>query len=250
MTSAPPRIYNDLADWFHLLTAPVDYAEEAAFYVATLEQALGTLPRSLLELGSGGGNNAWHYKRQIEAVVLSDLSMDMLELSKRINPDLEHVPGDMRTLRLGRMFDAIFVHDAVSYLTTLQDVQAAIETAFVHCRPGGAVLFVPDHVRENFYASTDSGGHDGQDGRALRYLEWTYDPDPADDTYAADYVYVLHEPGQPPRAVHETHTCGLFRRADWLRMFETVGFRTARALPFEHSEVPPGSLEVFVATRA
>jgi SAM-dependent methyltransferase len=244
-----PLMYGELAGWFHLLSAPDDYAEEAAFYTGTIAEALGAPPRSLLELGSGGGNNAWHYKRTIEHVVLSDLSAGMLELSRQINPELEHVQGDMRSLRLGREFDAVFVHDALDYLTSLDDLRAAMETTWMHCRPGGVVLLAPDHVRENFATSTDHGGHDGPDGRALRYLEWTYDPDPADDSYSADYVYVLHEPGQPPRTVHETHVCGLFDRADWLRQLSEVGFSHPNVRPFEHSEVPSGSLEVFVATR-
>jgi hypothetical protein len=71
-------------------------------------------------------------------------------------------------------FDAVFVHDAVCYMTTHSDLRKAMETAFVHCRPGGVALFAPDHLRENFRADTDHGGSD--DGRrGLRYLEWTWD---------------------------------------------------------------------------
>jgi len=35
----------------------------------------------------------------------------MLELSRTINPELEHLVGDMRTIRLGRTFDAVLIHD-------------------------------------------------------------------------------------------------------------------------------------------
>jgi len=248
VTDGQPRIYTDLADWFHLLTAPEEYAEEADFYLTTISDALGRPPRTLLELGAGGGNNAWHYKRSVQHVTLTDLSPQILERSRRINPELEHIAGDMRTLRLGRDFEAVFVHDAVSYLTTLADLEAAMRTAFVHCKKGGVALFAPDHDRENFVASTDHGGNDGSDGRALRYLEWTYDPDPADSTYSVDYAYLLHQPGQPLRSICETHVCGLFSSADWLRLLEEVGF-SARALPFEHSEVPPGSMGVFVGRK-
>jgi len=249
MTVELPLMYGDLAAWFHLLSAPAEYAEEAAFYIGALTEALGSRPRSLLELGSGGGNNASHYKREVERVVLSDLSGGMLATSRQINPELEHVQGDMRTVRLGETFDTVFAHDAVGYLTSQADLRAAMETAFVHLRDGGAVLFAPDHVRENFVSATEHGGHDGADGRALRFLEWTYDPDPTDEVYASDYVYLLHEPNRPPRVLHETHSLGLFGRADWLRLLGEVGFDAAKALPFEHSELPPGSLEVFVATK-
>lgn len=248
MSDQIPRMYGDLADWFHLLTAPQDYAEEATFYLEAARAALGAMPRTVLELGAGGGNNAWHYKHAVEHVTLTDLAPRMLALSATINPECAHVHGDMRSLRLGRTFDFVFVHDAVSYLTSQADLRACLVTAFAHTRAGGVALFAPDHVRENFYFGADSGGHDGDDGRAMRFLEWTYDPDPDDEVYSVDYSFVLHEPRQPPRAVLETHVCGLFARADWLRLLGEVGFEPT-VLPFEHSEVPSGSLEVFVARK-
>jgi SAM-dependent methyltransferase len=176
-----PKLYADLAGWWPLLSAPADYAEEAAIYQRLLIDACRRTPCTLLELGSGGGNNASHLKARF-AMTLVDPSPGMLEHSRRLNPECEHVQGDMRDVRLGREFDAVFVHDAVCYMTTEADVRAAIATAFLHCRPGGAALFAPDHVRETFAPSTDHGGHDG-DGCSLRYLEWTWDPDPSDTTY-------------------------------------------------------------------
>ena len=243
-----PRMYTELADWFHLITAPEEYAEEAEFYFRTIAEASATPPRTLLELGSGGGNNAFHYKRYVTPTLI-DLSPEMLRLSQAINPDCEHVHGDMRTLRLGRTFDAVFVQDALDYLTSLGDLRQAMETAFVHCRTGGVALFAPDHVRENFAPGTDHGGHDG-DGRAVRYLEWTYDPDVSDTTYTVDYVYILRADGEPTRVSHDRHVCGLFSRDEWLELLAEVGFGDLRVKPFDHSELPPGSLEVFIATRS
>jgi SAM-dependent methyltransferase len=251
MTGAPrtntqqsPRLYSDLAAWFHLLTAPADYAEEAAFYSQQLIEACDQPPQTVLELGSGGGNNASHMKARFE-MTLIDLSPQMLQLSRTINPECEHIQGDMRTLRLGREFDAIFVHDAVVYMTTEEELKAAIETAFVHCRPGGAALFAPDHLRENFKPTADHGGHDGG-GRGLRYLDWTWDPDPNDDTYTVDFAYLLREADGSVRVEYEKHIEGLFSRATWLRLLDEAGFQ-ARALPFDHSEEEPGSLEVLLA---
>ena len=204
-----PRLYHELADWFHLLTAPADYAEEAETYRRLLAEACPQPIRSVLELGSGGGNNASHLKAHFETT-LTDLSPVMLDVSRTINPELEHIQGDMRTLRLGRTFDVVFVHDAVMYMTTEEDLRAAIETAAVHVRPGGVAVLTPDTTRELFAPDTRHGGHDGEDGRRLRYLEWEHDPDPGDSTYEVDFVVVLQEPGKPLRIEHDHHTFGLF----------------------------------------
>jgi cyclopropane fatty-acyl-phospholipid synthase-like methyltransferase len=71
------RLYSDLATWFHLLTPPADYAEEAEIYRRIFIEAAVTPPRTLLELGSGGGNTASHYKRHFRSTLV-DLSPQML----------------------------------------------------------------------------------------------------------------------------------------------------------------------------
>jgi len=241
----PPRLYTDLASWFHLLTAPEEYAEEAAFYWKVIGSASPSPAHTLLELGSGGGNNASYLKAHCQ-VTLVDLSAQMLSLSQSINPECDHIVGDMRSIRLGRLFDAVFIHDAVSYMLTEADLSQAIRTAFVHCRPGGVALFAPDYVRETFHSATGHGGHDGK-GRAMRYLEWTWDPDPDDSAYVVDFAYLLRDVNGEARVESDHHQLGLFSRADWLRIVGSVGFEP-RAVPFEHSEGQPGS-EVFLGLK-
>jgi SAM-dependent methyltransferase len=178
-----------------------------------------------LELGCGGGNNAFHLKKHFE-LTLTDRSPRMLDQSRTINPECQHVEGDMRSLRLSREFDAVFVHDAVSCLTTREDLQACMETAFVHCKSAGAALFMPDMVRECFRTGVHHGGHDCPvaSSRSLRYLEWTFDPDPEDNSYTVDFAYLLREGKGPVRVEHDTHIMGLFSRADWLELLTSTGF--------------------------
>jgi SAM-dependent methyltransferase len=246
MAEPGPRLYSELASWFHLLTAPEDYAEEAEMYRQIFCELADSPPGTLLELGSGGGNNASHLKRHF-ACTLTDLSPDMLELSRSINPECEHIQGDMRTVRLGRTFDIVLVHDAVMYMLTLHDLRRTVATAFVHCRPGGVAIFAPDCTRETFLPATRHGGHDG-DGRALRYLEWTRDPDPSDTACLVEFAYLLHEDGKSTRCEYDRHEFGLFGRADWLRLLGEVGFQ-AGARPYEHNEETAGQAELFVGIR-
>jgi SAM-dependent methyltransferase len=242
-----PKLYRELASWWPLLSAPADYAEEAEFYRKTIVSSCSTTPETILELGCGGGNNASHLKKHFH-MTLVDISPEMLAVSRSLNPECEHLQGDMRTVRLERTYDAVFIHDAIMYMTTDEDLQQAIETAFVHCKPDGVALFAPDHTRETFRPSTDHGGHDGND-RGLRYLEWTWDPDPHDSTYIVDFAYLLREGDGNVRSQHDRHICGIFGREDWIRIISEVGFH-ARALPFEHSEIEPGSCEVFLGVRS
>jgi SAM-dependent methyltransferase len=218
------KIYNEFADWFHLLTHPSDYAEEAADYVRIIQTACPGA-RTVLELGSGGGNNAFHMKRAFTCT-LSDLSPRMLQLSRSINPECEHVVGDMRTLRMDRLFDAVFVHDAVEYMTSLADLSLTAATALAHTRPGGVALFLPDGTKETFRESVDEGGHDGADGRGLRYLAWTLDPDPSDDRYEVHFACLLRS-GATVQAVHDRHEHALFTRQQWRDVLAATGFEVS-----------------------
>lgn len=176
----------------------------------------------MLELGSGGGNNAVHLAPFFE-LTLTDISESMLQVSRRANPDAEHVAGDMRTLRLGREFDAVVIHDAITYMTTGHDLRLALENAYRHCRPGGVALFIPDATRENFVAQTSEGGHDDQ-GRGLRYLIWAFDPDLSDTTYVEYFSLILREGAETMTFEHERHLFGLFAHDDWLRWLREIGF--------------------------
>jgi SAM-dependent methyltransferase len=241
-----PKLYRELADWWPLLSSPEDYVEEAEWYRQAIVLASHVNVKTLLELGSGGGNNASHLKQHFQ-MTLVDLSPGMLAVSRELNPECEHIQGDMRSVRLGRQFDAVFVHDAVNYMTSEADLRAAIGTAYEHCAPGGVALFAPDTTRETFQPGTEHGGHD-QGTRGLRYLSWTWDPDPSDTTYLYLMVYVMRSNADQIHIVEDRHVCGLFGKEDWLRLVAEVGFEPD-ARPFEHSEVDPGSVTVFLGVK-
>ncbi len=239
------RMYTDLAEWWPLLSPAAEYAEEAANYrQAILEHARGT-PKSMLELGSGGGHNAFHLKHSF-SMTLVDVSQEMLDQSRRLNPELRHEQGDMRDIRLNEAFDVVFVHDAVSYMTTRHDLERAMATAFAHCAKDGIALFVPDETQETFEPDTTCGGSD-LEGRGFRYMEWVWDPDPNDELIVTDYAYLVRELSGDIRVVHDRHNHGLFPRQVWLDTLERVGFSPFSKM-CQHSEIPTGQ-EMFIGIR-
>jgi SAM-dependent methyltransferase len=223
------RLYTELAGWWPLISPPSEYAGDAA----VIEQEFATVAppvRSVLDLGSGGGHVTRHLHRD-RSVTLVDISPDMLAVSRRLNPDCRHVLGDMRTIRLGRLFDAVLVHDAVDYVTSQEDLALLIGTAAAHCRPGGIAAFAPDHTAETFRPGTGAGGgHDGN-GRQASFTERTTDPDPADDWILAEYEFTLRDTDGTVTVVPETHRLGSFHRSTWVRLLAAAGFTvTVRSL--------------------
>jgi len=219
------RLYQDLAGWWPLISPPGEYTAEAAYLAAVLRTA--DIPvREVLDLGSGGGHVASHLAGPLD-LTLVDRSAAMLATSRRLNPGCAHHQGDMRTLRLGRVFDAVLVHDAIDYVTTEAGLRQVIETAFAHCRPGGIAVFVPDYTAETFQPGSGGGGSTAPDGRQGSFREWRSDPDPADDWIEVRYEFVLRAADGATEVVRETHRLGAFRQASWLRLLAEAGFQAA-----------------------
>ncbi len=234
------RIYRELAAWWPLISPPGQYAEEAGYLATVLDSHRGPPVREVLDLGSGGGHVAVHLTDRF-SLTLVDLSPDMLAVSRRLVPRCRHRQGDMRTIRLGRLFDAVMVHDAIDYITGVDDLARVIETAFAHCRPGGIALFVPDYVKDEFAELTGGGGGGpDEDGRQASFTEHTWDPDPADDWVQADYEFSLRGADGNVAVIRETHRLGAFSRDDWLRLISAAGFAPASELggPAGHGARP------------
>jgi hypothetical protein len=83
------------------------------------------------------------------------------------------------------------------------------------------VILTPDATTEIFNPRTHMGGHDGDDGRSLRYLEWIHPT--TTSTYDVDYLIIARDAGDDLRVVHDRHTLGLFPRATWERLIAGAG---------------------------
>ncbi len=237
MDNSNLKMYNSLAEWWPVLSAPEDYYEEAMLFKDILLRA-DPYTKNVLELGSGGGNNASHMKKYFN-ITLVDLSKDMLGVSKKLNPDCKHFQGDMRNFRINKIFDAVFIHDAIMYMTIVEDLEKALITANFHCKVNGHLLVVPDCFKETFKPSTKHGGHD-KDNRSLRYLEWSFDPDPYDNKFETDFVIMMKEGPGKLKIAHDHHTVGIFSKDTWIELFENAGFK-AKVIPINLNKLEPGT---------
>jgi SAM-dependent methyltransferase len=138
--------FDHYAAYYDLLYADKPYAEEADF-VAGLVRGAAPAARTVLELGCGTAAHAVELARRGFTVSGVDLSPGMIEgarerISRTGAAGVEVAVGDVRTVRLGRRFDAVVsLFHVVSYQTTNADLAATFQTAADHLDPGGAFLF-------------------------------------------------------------------------------------------------------------
>ena len=228
------RLYSDLAHWWPHISPRESYEAEAQVHLRLIDDALGRMATSILELGSGGGRLAAIYGSDRE-VVLSDLSPEMIEQSQQHNPTREHVVGDMRSMRLNRTFDAVVIQDAVMYLTSPEDLLATFITAAEHLKTGGVLLILPDVVKETFQEGSISGGTFGSP--AAQLLEWHWDPNPDDDTFQVDMCLMIRNENGEIETIHEQHKMGLFDRSTLCRLMREAGFQLVEGTVWEAVDI-------------
>lgn len=236
------RLYGDLAYLMPLLSPPEEYASEAAHWRDILREKLGPGRHPILELGVGGGHNLSHLTGDFEATAV-DLSEEMLKLCRALNPGVVLHQGDLRTVRLGRKFSAVLIHDAINYMCTEADLRAAFATAAAHLHPDGVLITGGDYYLETFTSPRVETFTHSDETTELTYFEYTYDPDPTDTSIEAIIHYFIRRGGD----LHiegDRHVMGLFQRQAWIDWMSEAGFQVEERVFWLSDEWPSYTLLV------
>lgn len=137
------------ANYYDLIYKNKDYPGEVEYILSLLNKYQPNL-KSILELGCGTGKHALILSEkgyQIDGVDLSDEMISIAydqnqKLPQNIASNVQFEQGDLRTVRMGKKYDAIVsLFHVMSYQTSNEDLSAAFATAKAHLKPGGVFLF-------------------------------------------------------------------------------------------------------------
>ncbi len=224
-------MYGELA-WIEPIIAPLkEYIEETELFSKIIKEHSKIETKTLLHLGCGAGGNDYTFKRHFNVVGV-DISEGMLEIARRLNPEVTYLYGDMRTIRLKECFDAVAIPDSIGHMTTVKDLKMAIITAYKHLKPGGVLLIVTnikEEFRENNFVYTGSKGD-----VEITTFGNDYIPSPTGTTYEATGIYLIRHKGK--LEIHtESFTVGIFKQKIWLNLLKKVGFVEVNQIKLEHS---------------
>lgn len=236
--SQQPRLYTDLAWVWPFVSPPEDYPEEVATFRARFRRHGVPDGAPVLHLGSGGGSIDWHLKRHYRVTGV-DLNPAMLAHARSLNPEVEYLEGDVRDVRLGRVFAAVLLHDAAAYMTTPAGLRAAYQTAAAHLAPGGVLVTPPEELRSRFRQHRVQAETHQRGERAVTTVTVDFDPDPADTWFEQTYVFLIRQAGQQLQVETDTHRCGLYELDEMLRLLREVGFEP-QVEQWELADLPPG----------
>jgi len=217
------HLYTDLA-WLWPIwgDASTEYAHYGQHVTGLIRQFAKRPVATLLDIGCGGGKNILNLKRKFTVTGL-DMSPAMLAQAKELNPECTFVQGEMRTCRLGQVFDAVLMDDAISHMNCRTDFVAAIRTAHAHLHPGGVLVATPDVTTETFQQNRTISTPATRDGLEVVFVENVYDPDPTDEQYETTILYLIREQGRL-RTETEHWTMGIFSLETWRHVLRETGF--------------------------
>ena len=223
-------LYTDLAWLFPMISPPEDYVEEAKHFCKVLQENAHRELKTLLHLGCGAGHYDKTLKKYFQVTGL-DISEEMLDLARQLNPQIEYLSGDMRTTNLEKTFDVVVAFDSINYMCTERDLRAVFETAYEHLDLGGIFLTYVEEEPQSFEQNSISCSTHSQDDVEVVFIENKYDPDLADTFYELNFLFLIRERGEL-RIEHDCHVNGIFPLDIWMKNLRSVGF-DIKVLHFE-----------------
>ncbi len=206
--------YNELAWTEPILAPPESCREEIENYCLVIRKHSQIESSTLLHLACGAGSYDYTFKKHFQVTGV-DLSGAMINVAKKINPEVDYLEGDMRSVNLGKPFDAVVIPESIGYMTTKEDLNKTISTATAHLKPGGILLIVAhmkEEFQENNFAYTGSANDID-----ITVFENNYILKPQGDIYEATIVYLIRKAGEL-QIYNDRHLIGLFTTKVWMEL--------------------------------
>ncbi len=237
----PSAPFDALAAWYDAVYAARgrDAEAEAARVLARLAAARGgTTPRSLLDVACGTGTHLAAFGRSVPEVAGVEPHPAMRAAATG-RPGVPPVTdADMRTMDLGRPFDAVTcLFASVGYLPGPTDLTAALGRMAAHLAPGGALAVEPPLAPDALAPPARQVTRVERDGTILERVT-TARRDGS--VLRIRFELVLRRPGAPPERAVEEHPVRLFTDAELDAALAAAGL----AGRLERGDAPPRRLIV------
>lgn len=198
--------FSEYAKFYDLLYRTKDYNFE-------FENILKRIPvkeiDNVLELGCGTGTYSVIAAEYFENVSAVDLSQDMIKLAKLKNhrSNISYSVNNLCKVEFSEKYDLIFsLFHVFSYLTSIDSLKDAIETASKHMKVGGVLCFdvwssagfVSNKLETRRKEATNEDG-----SRIIRYSYSNHNP--TEETVLVNFDFVVLENMKTPKFFQEQH---------------------------------------------
>jgi SAM-dependent methyltransferase len=212
-------MFEESSRYYDLIYSFKDYKGEAG-RVDEIIKSRNPGARTLLDVACGTGAHIEHLRSHYEIEGL-DINDVFLEVCRARNPEVPFHTGDMRTFRLEDRFDAVVcLFSSIGYMTTDEDLRAAVKTMAEHLVPGGVLIVEPWIFPEDF----DDGYVDllTAEEADLKIARASLSKREG-NVSRLHLEYLITERDKGTRHFVEEHELGLFEPADYIEAFQRAG---------------------------
>jgi SAM-dependent methyltransferase len=214
------KAYKDLAWTESLVYPPPEGIKEVELFSKLIKENSKINTETLLHVGCGSGIYDYTFKKHFKVTGV-DLSEKMLEIAIKRNPEVDYHHGDMRTIELGKKFDAVTIPESIGYMMTREDLKRAIATANKHLKPGGVLLII-SNIKDTF--KPNNFVYTGKKGDIeITIFENNYIPRDNNSIYEATIIYLIRNKGKL-ETYTDVHTLGLFDEKTWYYLLKEEDF--------------------------
>lgn len=215
-------MYAEMAPYYDRIYSFKDYAAETAELKRFISCHLPSGRTRLLDVACGTGRHLEFLRGAFAAEGL-DQSPELLAQAQARNPEMKFHLGDMRTFDLMSRFDVITcLFSSIGYMTTIDDLHAAIANMARHLTAGGLLIVEPWLTPEAWQPGTVHGLFVDDPELKIARVSTSL-------AHGKLSVFDLHHLiGTPEKTVHvvEHHEMGLYTRREMDRALERAGLDT------------------------
>ncbi len=218
------RLYNQF-QWVWDMIGTIEDYEKLARYIAGRIRKHETLQtKTLLHLGCGSGCIDHHLKGQF-IITGVDLSEKMLESARLKNPECEYIQGDMRDVRVDRLFDVVIIPESIDYMRSEEDIVQAFSNAGRMLNKDGFLMVMVGYDPEQFPQNRTTVEQVTSNGTELTFIENNYTNYPYSNSFEATFIFMIRDKGKP-QIMLDVHTLGLFGKEVWKNGMKKAGLDT------------------------
>lgn len=219
-------MYEDFAGVYDTLMDDYDYDAWSEYYLKLMRSSAGKLPERMVECACGTGSLTVRFARTGMKVIGADLSLSMLrraeEKARHYGVEAGFIRQDMRRLALTRRVGAVLATcDGVNYLTTPQDVQAFMKSAYDALLPGGVLCF--DCSSRHKLEDTMGDSFFGEEREGLAVL-WQNRLNRSSHVLTMDVTFFVREDDGRYRRFREEHRQRAHSEEEIRSWLEAAGF--------------------------
>ena len=215
-------MYAEMAQYYDRIYSFKDYASETEKLIGWIKEHRQSNGIRLLDVACGTGQHLEHLGESFDVEGL-DLSPELVELAQQRNPGMTYHCADMRTFDLASSYDVITcLFSSIGYMTTIEDLRAAVANMARHLVPGGVLTIEPWLTPDVWKPGTVHGLFIDDPNLKIARVNTSV-------TQGRLSVFDLHHlVGTPEKTFHfvEHHEMGLYTVDEMMDAFESAGLTT------------------------